>query len=83
MDKDKKAGKPVDARTADLLRMTQEKIQAATSAGLGSEGEGDAGGNEATLSGDMVTVTIDGQTRTVKDSPALRKWLADKGISIR
>ena len=83
MDKDKKAGKPVDARTADLLRMTQEKIQAATSAGLDGAGEGDAGGNGATLSGDMVTVTIDGQTKTVKDSPALRKWLADKGISIR
>lgn len=84
MDKDKKAGKPVDARTADLLRMTQEKIRAVTAAGMGGAGEDESPvGSGATLSGDMVTVTIDGQTKTVKDSPALRKWLADKGISIR
>jgi len=35
------------------------------------------------VSGTSVTVTIDGQTRTVEDSPALRDWLASKGISIK
>jgi len=44
---------------------------------------GRSAGNSATVSGTSVTVTIDGQTRTVEDSPALRDWLASKGISIK
>jgi len=39
--------------------------------------------NSASVSGTSVTITIDGQTKTVEDSPALRDWLAGKGISIK
>ena len=88
--KDQKEGKPVDPRTQDLLRITQDKIKAATSAGLENEAEpaasvsaAPAGGNGASISGENVTITLDGQTKTVKDSPALRKWLSAKGISIQ
>ncbi len=90
-----KKKQPFDPAKQKLLDTTRQKIASVT-AGMGSEapaaGEvpglaapapAASGANAASLSGDMVTVTIDGQTKTVKDSPALRDWLKNKGISIR
>ena len=80
----KKGQKPNDADVQRLDGITKQLDAIAQGTQDAQDlGVTPTGGNGASISGENVTITLDGQTKTVKDSPALRKWLSAKGISIQ